>query len=211
MNVIGLKGEVRPRLVGLYARCSTKKQDLIAQRDTIKKYFDYYQDNNNVEYVEEFFDDGYSGASQKRPKLQEMLQKAKKGEINTIIVVKLDRLARTLTDLLLLSDTFKKNDIDLIVIKDNIDTSTPAGTLYFQMLGAFIEFERSVIIQRMSDGRDYALKHGSKSGLPCHRPRKKLDLVLMKKLYHQGLSISMIAKQFSVSRQTIKARLMEEL
>jgi len=201
--------ENKIKLIGLYARCSTDKQDLITQKSQLTNFIDYYKTNNQVEFTKDYFDEGYSGANQTRPKLQELLKDIKTGKINTIVIVKLDRLARTLQDLLYLTNEFKTHNCQMIVIKDNIDTSTASGILFFHILSAFIEFERSTIIQRMKDGREYADANGSKSGKPCHRPKKELDMEELKLYHKQGLSLNSMSKIFKVTRQTIKKRLQE--
>lgn len=199
------------KLIGLYGRCSTDKQDLIAQKGALNNFLEYYKTSNQVDLVIPYYDEGYSGANQSRPKLQELLRDIKSRKINTVIIVKLDRLARTLEDLLVLTKEFKDNNVDLIVIKDNIDTSSASGKLYFHILSAFIEFERTTIIERMHDGRIYADLHGSKSGKPCHRPKKVLDVEKIKLFHKQGLSLNNIAKTMGVTIPTIKKRLSEVL
>lgn len=199
------------KLVGVYGRCSTDKQDLITQKSQLANFIEFYKKNNQIDFLDEYIDDGYSGSNQSRPRLQAMLKDIRSGKLNTIIVVKLDRLARTIEDLLQLTNEFKLHNVDLIVIKDNVDTSTASGKLYFHILSAFIEFERNTIVQRMKDGREYAEAHGSKSGKPCHRPKKDLDIEKIKLFYKQGLSLNNIAKTMGVTHQTIKKRLSEAL
>lgn len=201
--------ENKIKLIGLYARCSTDKQDLITQKSQLTNFIEFYKRNNQIDFIKEYYDEGYSGANQQRPKLQEMIKDLKQGKINTIVIVKLDRLARTMQDLLYLTSEFKQHNGDLIVIKDNIDTSTPAGILYFHILSAFIEFERTIILQRMKDGREYADKNGSKSGKPCHRPKKEVNMEELRLYHKQGLSLNNMSKIFKVTRQTIKKRLQE--
>lgn len=199
------------KLVGLYARCSTEKQDLIAQKQQLLDYMEFYKKkNSHEEYLtKEYFDEGYSGANKKRPQLQLLLQDVKAKRVNVVVVTKLDRLARTLTDLKYLVDEFKKYGAELIVTLDNIDTSTPQGQLFFHLYGAFIEFERSVIIQRMQSGREYAEKYGSRSGKPCHRPKLEIDVKQLQQYRDQGVSLNKMQQIFGVSRQTLKKRLQE--
>lgn len=197
------------KLVGLYARCSTEKQDLIAQKQQLFDFAQYYKTKNSDCVVTEYLDDGYSGSNQKRPALQQLLKDVQQNKVNVVVITKLDRLARTLNDLMSLVNDFQKNGVDLIVIKDNIDTTTPQGKLFFHMYGAFIEFERSVIIQRMQSGREYAMKYGSKSGNPCHRPRKNIDMKKLLQYRDQGVSLNKLQEIFGVSRQTLKNRLLE--
>lgn len=197
--------------IGLYARCSTDKQDLIAQKDQLQKHLDYYKTINQVSYERWYLDEGYSGTNQKRPKLIQLKKDIENKEINSVIISKLDRLARSVDDLRWLVKFFEEHDVKLICLKENIDTSTIQGRLFFNMVSAFIEFERETIIQRMKDGLEYAKSHGSKSGKPCHRPRKDLDMDKMKLMRRQGMSYYAISKVIGVKPQTIKSRLLEVL
>jgi DNA invertase Pin-like site-specific DNA recombinase len=197
--------------LGLYARCSTEKQDLIAQKDQLVKHLEYYKTQNPVVYDRWYLDEGYSGTNQKRPKLIQLKKDIENKEINSVIITKLDRLARSVDDLRWLVKFFEENDVKLICLKENIDTSTIQGRLFFNMVSAFIEFERETIIQRMKDGLVYAKSHGSRSGKPCHRPRKNLDMDKIKLMRRQGMSYYAISKVIGVKPQTIKSRLMEIL
>jgi len=199
------------KLVGLYARCSTEKQDLIAQKQQLLDYMEFYKKKNpDEEYMlKEYFDEGFSGANKKRPMLQQLLSDVRAKKVNVAVITKLDRLARTLTDLKYLVDEFKKYDCDLIITIDNIDTSTPQGQLFFHLYGAFIEFERSMVIERMQAGREYAEKYGSRSGKPCHRPKLEIDTKALLQYRDQGVSLNKMQKIFGVSRQTLKNRLQE--
>src|SRR6056297_1049493 len=192
------------KLVGLYARCSTDKQDIIAQRQQLYDYIKYYKTKEQDVVVKDYFDEGFSGANQKRPRLQQLLKDVRSKRVNVVVITKLDRLARTLNDLLHLVKEFKKYDCDLIVTVDNIDTTTPQGQLFFHMYAALIEFERSVIIHRMQTGREHAEKYGSKSGKPCHRPKLDIDEKLLLQYRDQGMSLNAMQKLFGVSRQTLK-------
>ena len=135
-------------LIALYARCSTDKQDLIAQKQQLYDYIEYYKKDNNIEAVD-YFDEGYSGTNQRRPALKQLIDDIKKGKVNKVVITKLDRLARTVNDLLELTRMFKSYNVDLLVIKDNFDTSTPQGKMMFQLIAVFNEFERNTIVQRM--------------------------------------------------------------
>jgi len=186
----------------LYARVSTENQDLEKQIEKLTEF----AEKNNHEY--HMFKEKVSSVK-KRPQFNKLMDNLE--DYDFVAITKLDRLARTLNDLMNLVNDFQKNGVDLIVIKDNIDTTTPQGKLFFHMYGAFIEFERSVIIQRMQSGREYAVKYGSRSGKPCHRPKKEIDVKKLLQYRDQGVSLNKMQEIFGVSRQTIKTRLLENV
>jgi site-specific DNA recombinase len=110
-------------------------------------------------------DDGYSGGTLERPGLQAMLEAMGRGEVGTVVIAKLDRLSRSLKNLLILfADEFQANGVGLVSVAENFDTSTPAGVLFFQMVGSFAEFERNVITERTSGGRKEKAKRGGYAG-----------------------------------------------
>ena len=197
------------KLIGTYARCSTDKQDLLAQNAQLESFLKYYQEKEKVGSIKFYMDEGYSGTNQNRPKLIELKKAIEKKEINCVVITKLDRLARSVDDLRSLIKYFQENKVELIVIKENIDTSTISGRFFFNIFSAFIEFDRETIVQRMKDGLEYARKNGSKSGKPCHRPKKLIDMEKVKLMKRQGMSYYAIAKVIGVSWQTIKQRMSE--
>jgi DNA invertase Pin-like site-specific DNA recombinase len=106
--------------------------------------------------VEVYGDVGISGAKgrDKRPKLDAMLNDASRRKFDVVMAWAIDRLGRSLIDLLGTIQTLEACGVDLYLDQQNIDTTTPAGRLLFQMTGAFAEFERSMIRQRVNAGLD---------------------------------------------------------
>jgi DNA invertase Pin-like site-specific DNA recombinase len=104
--------------------------------------------------AKEYVDHGWSGAKDQRPKLNELMADAEKGRVDfqAVMVWKFDRFARSLQHLLKALTTFKDFGIAFVSITESADTSTPMGTLMFQMLGCFAEFERNVIAERIREG-----------------------------------------------------------
>jgi len=201
---------VDKKLIGVYGRCSTEKQDMITQKTILNKFVESYKLNNDVAVVKEYFDEGFSGTNQGRPGLNKLMSDVDNGYINTVIIMKLDRLARSLKDLVMITENFKQKGCDLVIIKDNIDTSTMAGQLLFNIYASFIQFERDTIVERMRMGTERARLEGSKSGKPCHRPKLDLDMNQIRRMKKEGISYNAIAEYFKVSRQTIKNRLTKE-
>jgi DNA invertase Pin-like site-specific DNA recombinase len=117
-------------------------------------------------------DNGISGAKgrDKRPALDKMLKDATRRRFDMLACWAVDRLGRSLTDLLGVLDTLKGAKVDLFLHQQALDTSTPAGKALFQMMGVFAEFERSMIVARVNAGLARARVKGTKSGKAIGRP-----------------------------------------
>jgi DNA invertase Pin-like site-specific DNA recombinase len=141
-----------------YARVSTDEQDTSAQLDALRA--------GGCSII---FEDKASGGSRDRPKLDQALERA--GEGDTLLVVRIDRLARSLSHLLEIVETLKGKGAFFRSIHDPIDTSSAQGMLMTQMLGAFAEFERALIRERTKAGIKAAVARGAKPGNPKMRAR----------------------------------------
>ena len=192
--------------IGKYKRCSTDKQELTIQNETCEKHIQRMkEDHPEIEYVIiDYSDSGVSGKSIERPALTQLLKDVENKKLDLIIVTKLDRLCRSLQDMLNTTTIFKNNDADFVVISQNIDTSNAQGRLMFHVIGAFAEFEREMIKERMFEGRKKAIISGSKSGKPCHRPRYEIDEDGVVFKFKKGVSMNEIAKQYEVSITPIR-------
>lgn len=153
------------RAIG-YAMVSTEEQghsgyDLAAQGERIRAYAKAL----GLPLAEVVTDDGYSGASLDRPGLQALLQSMEAGEVGVVVVAKLDRLSRSLRHLLdLYTDEFEHRGVALVSVAEQFDTSTPAGRLFFQVVGSFAEFDRNLLTRRVSDGRKEKARRGGYAG-----------------------------------------------
>jgi DNA invertase Pin-like site-specific DNA recombinase len=189
-----------------YKRCSTDNQELILQDDSIEKCIKRLrEDNPNTIYeILDFQDFAVSGKSTEREGFAKMMELCDKRKIQMIAFTKLDRLARSLQDLLNITSKFESLGIKFIVVEQNIDTSTSQGKLLFQILGAFAEFERTIIRERMESGRKKAELVGTKSGKPCHRPMSSIDADGVRFKHKEGWSMNQIAKNYGVSITPIR-------
>src|SRR5206468_2956417 len=118
--------------------------------------------------VIEFIDHGISGAKERRPALDALLVDARKRKIDVVACVKLDRLARSVRHLVTLAQELEALGVDLVVLDQAIDTTTPSGRLLFHVLAAISEFERDLIRDRVIAGVRRARAQGRHLG----RPRK---------------------------------------
>jgi len=193
-------------ILAKYKRCSTDNQELILQDEVLDKHISRMrEDNKDKEYeVLSFEDFAVSGKSVDRPDFRKMLELCEKKKIDIILFTKLDRLARSLQDLLNTTSKLESNGVKFIVVEQNLDTSTSQGKLLFHILGAFAEFERTIIRERMEAGRKKAEITGTKSGKPCHRPKSEIDEDGVKFKYSNGVSMTQIAKQYGVSITPIR-------
>lgn len=188
----------------LYARVSTSGhgQDVGLQIDDLHALLQA----RGWDLVDTYIDDGVSGAKESRPELDRMLADAEEGRLDVVAVWKLDRLGRSLSHLLRVLDGLTALGIEFVSVKDSgIDTTSPAGRLMLQMLGAFAEFERAMISERVKAGVQRARRQGKVFG----RPRQELDLRAAKLLIEQGHSVREVADLLGVPRTTLRRRLSE--
>lgn len=161
---------------GIYARVSTKEQNIETQLLPIR---DYCQ-RNGFEILKEYVDEGESGAKSSRPELDSLLTDVRERRFDTVICYKLDRLGRSLSNLLQLLQEFKNRGIRLISVVDGLDTANdnPMSRAFWQLLGVFAELEREMIVARVNDGLDRAKKNGKRLGRPSgskDRKRRRLS------------------------------------
>ena len=127
------------------------------------------------------------------------------GDIGTVVVFKLDRLSRSLKELLSVAEDLEAKGVDLVVFDQQIDTTTPHGKLFFHMISAFAEFERGIIVERIRAGLKRVTVEGTKSGKPIGRP--KVTPVVERKvkaLRRKGVGILSIAKQVGCGSGTVQ-------
>ena len=135
-----------------YARVSTTAQNLDMQIEALNKAG-----------CEKIYTEKESGVKE-RPVLKELLSFIRQGD--TLVVYKLDRLGRSVRELLAMVDDLREKGISLIALQDNIDATTPAGKMMMQMMAILAEYERNLIIERCQTGRKVAMAAGKKMGRP---------------------------------------------
>jgi DNA invertase Pin-like site-specific DNA recombinase len=155
--------------IGLYLRVSTGDQTVENQRQALRAAAEY----RGWTVVEEFVDEGISGARgrEKRPAFDRLLRAVVRRKIDIVAAWSVDRLGRSLQDLVLFLGELRAAGVDLYLDRQAVDTTTPAGKALFQMLGVFAEFERSMIQERIHAGIARARVVGTKSGKPIGRAR----------------------------------------
>lgn len=171
-----------------YCRVSTDDQNPDLQLTALKRVG-----------CKKIFTDKATGANVKRPELAKCLKALKAGD--ALIVWKLDRLGRSLHDLIGLLDELKMRDVVFRSVTESIDTATPTGRAMWQMVGILAELERSLLLERTQAGRTAAQARGVKMG------RKPLlttqQVAHARTLRGQGESPTQIAQLLNVSRRTL--------
>jgi len=155
-------------LIG-YARVSTGEQDTAAQSAALK-----------AAGCELVFQEKASGGRWDRPELHKLLTQLRKADV--LVVWKLDRLSRSLRDVLTIMERVQEKKAGFRSLTEAIDTTTPAGRMMMQMVGAFAEFERAMLKERTHAGLDAARKEGRIGGRPPKlKPQQRLEIVKLVK------------------------------
>jgi DNA invertase Pin-like site-specific DNA recombinase len=182
----------------LYLRVSTDQQTVENQRISLEAV----AQQRGWEVIGVFDDNGVSGATigPARPAFGRLLQDASRGKIDIVAVWALDRLGRSLPDLLDTLRTFQAAGVDLFIHQQSIDTSTPAGRMFFGIMGAVAEFERDLIRSRVKAGLERARKRGVKIGR--HRISPKIEAAIRERL-QTGQGILKTAKELGLGTGTV--------
>lgn len=172
-----------------YARVSSQDQDLTLQLDALKK-----------EGCERVFQEKASGGQRERPELQAALSFMRAGD--TLVIWKLDRLARSLKQLIETVEKFESQGIGLKSLQDPIDTSSTSGKLVFHIFAALAEFERGIIRDRTNAGLKSARERGRLGGRPPALSPEDLQAARAM-LKDSAIPVSTVAKRMGVAASTL--------
>jgi DNA invertase Pin-like site-specific DNA recombinase len=189
----------RTSRAALYVRVSTDRQTVENQELQLRQV----AERRGWEVVEIYSDAGISGAKGRkdRPGLDRMLNDASRGKFDVIMAWAIDRLGRSLIDLLGTIQHLEACRVDLYLDQQNLDTTTPMGKLIFQITGAFAEFERSMIRQRIHAG----LQRARKAGRVLGRARIDVDLEnAIRQSLARGRGIRETARTVGVGNGTVQ-------
>ena len=175
-------------LVG-YARVSTQEQDLALQLDALE-----------AASCKKVFEEKASGAQRERPALKAALEYMRAGD--TLVVWKLDRLARSLKQLIETVEAFEERGLGLRSLTEAIDTTTAGGKLVFHIFAALAEFERGVIRERTMAGLQAARARGRKGGRPPALTARDLAAA-MAMLKNSEITVLEVAKRLGVAASTL--------
>jgi len=187
------------RRVALYVRVSTDGQTTENQRQELQGV----ADRNGWEVVATFQDRGISGAKgrDKRPAFDKLCKGVTRRDFDLIAAWSVDRLGRSLRDLVAFLDELRSKGVDLYLHQQALDTSTPAGKAMFQMMGVFSEFERSMIVARVKAGLARARQEGKTLGRPRISATTEEAIKTARK---EGKGILRIARDLGVGTSTVQ-------
>ena len=155
-----------PKRVCIYARVSKTSQSVERQISELE----IVAARNDWEIVDRYIDHGISGAKgrEQRPELDRMMKDSTKRKFDVVMVWSIDRLGRSLQNLMEILNDLKSKNIDLYMDQQAIDTTTPTGSLMFAMIGAFSQFEQQMIRERVISGLDNARQNGCIGARPTN-------------------------------------------
>jgi DNA invertase Pin-like site-specific DNA recombinase len=180
----------------LYMRISTKGHGQTTETQALA--LREYAAHRGFVIVEEYRDEGISGAKDSRPALDRLMKDARARKFDVVVVARFDRFARSVSHLLRALEEFGHLGVDFVSLSESIDTSTPVGKMIFTVLGAVAELERNLIKERVHMGISRARKQGKTLG----RPRVEVDAHQVAGLRSRGLSWNQIAQRLNVGRGT---------
>ena len=191
---------MKRKTAAIYARVSTDKQkaemQVVELREFVKR--------RGFSLGEVYIDQGYTGGNIQRPAFGKMMEDAHKRSFDVLIVWKLDRLSRSLKDLITTLETLGSLGIDFISYDNSLDTSTPTGKLVFHVVGSVAEFERDIIKERVRAGLANARRNGKRLGRPSILAKVSPKIYILKE---KGLSNRMIAIRLGVGEATVRRAL----
>ena len=171
-----------------YGRISTSDQNASSQQDAL-----------NEANVDKVFIDTFTGTKSSRPELDKLREQLRQGD--TLVITRLDRLGRSAKDLLTIVGELELLGVQLEVVEQQIDTSTPEGKLFFTMVAAFAEFERGIMQSSTIDGLAAARARGRIGGRKPKLTLKHIEQA--KRMYSEGTTVQDIAHILGVSRPTV--------
>jgi DNA invertase Pin-like site-specific DNA recombinase len=190
----------KPKRVAFYLRVSKDESTAENQRrqlQAVAQHHGWY-------VVAEFEDDGISGAKgrDKRPAFDKLLKGVARREFDMVAAWAVDRLGRSLQDLLAFMNELRVKDVDLFLHEQALDTSTPSGRAMFQMCGVFSEFELGMTTARIFAGLARAKAQGKRLGRPSGMTPAKDQKA--RELLGQGVGVNKIGRQLRVGTGTIQ-------
>ena len=189
---------MRTKRAAIYVRVSTAEQDTGLQETELVQYVE----SRGWSYVV-YRDKAQSGAKADRPALNRMMEDIRKRRLDVVVVWTLDRLARSLRQLLMIAEECQLLGVDLVSLRQNIDTTLPAGRLTFQILGAVAEFEREMLRERVRAGMAQAQRAGKRVGRPPRRQFTPSEIDKIRALRSDGTSVRKLALDFGTTQWTV--------
>lgn len=183
----------------IYSRVSTTSQTVDNQLQILREY----ANNKGYTIVNEFCDEGISGAKgrDKRPQFDALIKDATRKKFDIILTFSVCRLGRSLSDLVSFLNEINSIGCNLYIHQSGLDSQTSSGKMLFQMIGVFSEFEREMIRERVIAGQQRYIKNGGKMGRPSNISEGLINSV--KFMREKGIGIRKISKELGVGVSTI--------
>ena len=188
----------KKKKIAAYIRVSTDQQTTELQRRELLEFIE----KRGWQVYRIYEDFGLSGTNGNRPALKELLKDAKSKRFDVVMCWKMDRLFRSLKDLIITLQDFSELGIEFVALKENIDLTTSSGRLLMQIIGAMGEFEASLIRERVMSGLANARAKGKKLGRPRHIDRERAH-----ELRNHGMSLGQISKIVGATRSAVSKAL----
>ncbi len=196
------------KAIAIYLRVSTTGQDLASQEPDLKAWLRGNRKGRRVTW----YRDTFTGVTMKRPGMQDLERDIRAGKIGTVVVWRLDRLGRTVLELLTWLDALEVAGVEFVSVRDAVDTTTAAGRLFRTILAGFAEYERELIGERVRAGQAKARARGKRWGgrKPGTKPKLKDDVVdtiktLVQEAERNGKRVNKaaIARQLGIDRKSV--------
>jgi DNA invertase Pin-like site-specific DNA recombinase len=200
--ICGLDGGFPMKRAVLYLRVSTTDQTTANQERELREI----AERAGWEVVKVYKDHGISGAKgrEKRPAFDALCRDASTRQFDVVMAWSVDRLGRSLQDLIAFLSELHALKVDLFLKSQGIDTTTPGGKAMFQMMGVFAEFERSIIQERVRAGLRRAKQEGKRLGRPRIAPELTARILAALKTPGRTEGVRKIAKRFGVDPSTVQ-------
>jgi putative DNA-invertase from lambdoid prophage Rac len=182
---------------GLYARVSTQEQQTLAMQNRAMREYAARRGWTIALQVREV----NSGAAARRETREKVLEAARRREIDLVLVWRLDRWGRSVTDLLATLQELEHLGVGFVSLTEALDLTTPAGRAMAGLLAIFAEFEREILRERTRAGLAHARQHGRRLGRPATAAAHTVEI---KKLHRAGISKSEIARRLNIGRTSVR-------
>ena len=189
------------KLAAIYVRTSTAdRQDPAGQENELRTLVE----KRGWKVFKVYRDHGYSGAKASRPALDEMWADCRSGKISVLCIWALDRFGRSLKNLIEGLEELQRLGVDFLCLKQDLDSTSPAGRLLFHIVGAVAEFEHELIRSRIAMGMDEARRKGKHVGRPPLRKFSDAELEQVRAERKKQRSIRQLAVRFGTSQWMVK-------
>ncbi len=189
----------RKKRAALYYRVSTSDQSTAMQEGDLRRF----AEARGFTVVQEYTDSAISGATRRRPALDQLMEDARKKRFGVVLVWRFDRFARSTKHLLDALEEFRHLGIDFISYNENMDTSSPMGAAMFTILAAIAQLERDIIRERVTAGVRQAMKKRASWGRRKIEQTDPAVCTRILELRQQGLGMGAIGKRVGLSSRTV--------